>query len=165
MADLTSNNLRRIMARLGLSVGQVVRQTGLDRRTIKGILDGANKPHAQTLHRLAEGLGISADELFIEPSQLAYRCFDRRTNPAVAEAIEDHPELFAGWTEADFDELHSRQGTGGPLTAEGALAVVHQMNRKRRLHEKLALLLETSQADLVSEVLEALFASIVSRNE
>ncbi len=161
MGDCTGTNLRRIMARLGLTMGQVVERTGLDRRTVKGILDGHNQPHAQTLHRLAEGLGVAVDELFVNPAQLAYRCFDRQTNPVVAEVVEEHPDLFADWTAAEFDELHSRQGTGGPLTAEGALAVAQQMNRNRQLHEKLALLLETGESELVGQVLEALFRSIV----
>ena len=165
MAENTGENLRRIMARLGLSIGQVVQRTRLDRRTLKRILDGTNKPHTRTLHRLAEGLGVPVDELFVEPSQLTYRCFDRQTNPAVAEVVEDHPELFAGWSEADFGELHSRQGTGGPLTAEGTLAVVQQMNRNRQLHEKLATLLETSQAEVIRRVVEALYEAVVKQEE
>jgi len=163
MVDHTGENLRRIMARLGLSIGQVIEQTGLDRRTIKGILEGTNRPHTRTLHRLAEGLGVEADELFVEPVQLAYRHFDRQTNPVVTEVVEHHPELFADWSDADFDELHSRQGTGGPLTPEGTLAVAEQMNRNRRLHEKLAVLLETSQAELVESVLEAFYQSVAEQ--
>ncbi len=42
------------MAAEGLSVHQVAKRTGLDERTIRGILSGSSKPHAQTLHRLAE---------------------------------------------------------------------------------------------------------------
>ena len=163
MADHTGENLRRIMAKLGLSVGELIQQTGLDRRTVKGILDGTSKPHTQTLYRLADGLGVPIDELFVEPSQLIYRRFDRQTNPVVAEVVEDHPALFADWSEADFGELHSRQGTGGPLTSEGTLALVRQMNRNRQLHEKLAVLLETSQAELISSVVEALYEAVVKQ--
>ncbi len=68
-------------------------QTGLDERTIRGILSGGNKPHAQTLHRLAEGLGVKVDEFFVDPAQLLYRRFDRQTNPVVAEVLERHGEL------------------------------------------------------------------------
>jgi len=165
MADYTGENLRRIMAREGLSISQALERTGLDRRTLKGILDGTSRAHSRTLHRLAEGLGVPVDEFFVEPSQLVYRCFDRQTNPVVAEVVEDHGELFAGWTDADFDELHSRQGTGGPLTTEGTLAVVQQMNRNRQLHEKLAVLLETSQAELIGSVVEALYQAVVKKEE
>ena len=108
-------------------------RAGLDERTIRGILSGGNKPHAQTLHRLAEGLGVKIDEFFVDPARLLYRRFDRQTNPAVAEALQQHGDLCEGWTEADFDELHSRVGTGGALTVEGALAAIRDMNHKREL--------------------------------
>ena len=56
-------NLRRLMVQHGLTVAQVAEQCGLDERTIRGILDGSNRPHARTLHKLAAGLGVSADVL------------------------------------------------------------------------------------------------------
>ena len=132
-SDHARENLLRLMAAGGLSLSRLAEQTGLNVRTIRGILRGGHRPHARTLHRLAEGLGVSVDEFFVDPAQLLYRRFDRQTNPLVAEVVADHKELFAGWSEADFDELHSRVGTGGALTVEGAVTAVRQMNRKRRL--------------------------------
>ena len=67
---------------------------------------------------------MTADELFQDPSLLAHRLFDRRTNPLVEEVVNRQPELFVGWTERDFDELYSRFAAGGSLTEEGALAAV-----------------------------------------
>jgi transcriptional regulator with XRE-family HTH domain len=143
----------------------VAERTGLDDRTIRKILRGRNRPHARTLHRLAEGLGVSADELFVEPSQLLYRRFDRETNPLVAEVVQSQPALFHGWTEADFDELHSRFGAGGPLTREGALTAAAQMNRKRDLLRKLALLMETGHAELIGRIVDAMHDEIVAQGD
>jgi transcriptional regulator with XRE-family HTH domain len=154
-------NLLRLMAARGLTLSRVAEQTGLHLRTVRGLLRGDKKPHAQTLHRLAEGLGVAVDEFFVDPAQLIYRQFDRQTNPVVAEVMEDHKELFRGWTETDFDELHSRVGTGGALTAEGALAAVRQMNRRRELHDKLDLLLESSQAEVAAGILNVLYEKVV----
>ena len=50
-------NLRRLMARNGMTLSQLVDATGLHERTIKSILNGTSKPHCRTLHRLAAGLG------------------------------------------------------------------------------------------------------------
>jgi transcriptional regulator with XRE-family HTH domain len=160
MSDYAAENLRRLMADRGLSIRQLAEETGLDERTIRGILSGANTPQARTLHRLARGLGVPVDELFLDPAQLLYRCFDRLTNPMVEDVIHAHPELFTGWTEADFDELHSRVGKGGALTVEGALAAVGQMNRRRELHEKLDLLLESSQAETIRGIVEVLYDQV-----
>jgi transcriptional regulator with XRE-family HTH domain len=160
MADHARENLLRLMAAGGFSVRRLSEQTGLDERTIRGILNGGNKPHPQTLHRLADGLGVKVDELFVDPAQLLYRRFDRQTNPVVSEVIETHGPLFEGWTEADFDELHSRVGTGGPLTIDGALAAVRHMNHKREMHDKLDLLLESSQADVTAGILDLLYEQV-----
>jgi transcriptional regulator with XRE-family HTH domain len=154
-------NLLRLMAARGLTMCRVAEQTGLHIRTVRGVLRGNQNPHARTIHRLAEGLGVAVDEFFVDPAQLVYRRFDRQTNPLVAGVIEDHKELFHGWTETDFDELHSRVGTGGALTVEGALAAVRQMNQKRDLHAKLDLLLESSQAEVAAGILNVLYEKVV----
>ena len=52
-------------------------------------------------------------------------------------------------------------GAGGALTAEGALAAVRQMNRKRELHEKLDLLLESSHAEVAAGILNVLYEKVV----
>ena len=57
MAEHAGENLLRLMARLDLSISQVAERTGLDERTIRGIVHGTNRPQARSLHRLAAGLG------------------------------------------------------------------------------------------------------------
>jgi DNA-binding XRE family transcriptional regulator len=160
MSNHAKDNLQRLLAAAGMSICRLAELTGLDKRTIRGILNGFKKPHAQTLHRLAAGLGVSVDQLFIDPAQLLYRSFDRQTNPMVDEVLETHGELFEGWTQADFDELNSRVGLGGPLTREGALTAVRLMNRKRDLHGKLDVLLESSQSEVAGEILDVLYEKI-----
>lgn len=163
MSDHIRQNLLRLMATAGLSIHAVAEKTGLDERTIRKLLTGDGHPHAQTLHRLAEGIGASVDELFVDPAQLLYRRFDRTTNPMVEEIVQDHGELFTDWTESDFDELHSRFGHGGALTRAGAVEAVEHMNRKRALHRKLALLLESTHAELVGRILDAMHDEIAVR--
>lgn len=159
-------NLRRVMARQGLTIAEVVRRTGLDDRTIKAMLrDPTARPHARTLHQLAEGLGIHVDELFQNPTLLARRLFDRRTNPLVDEVATKNPHLFDGWTPDDFDDLYSRFGTGGELTAAGALEAVRAINVRRSLLNKVALLLETGQAPVLRGMVELLYEQVVLRSE
>jgi len=156
MADFVRENLERLMALRGISVEQLAQETGLDRRTMRGVLRGTQKTHPRTLKTLADGLGVSTDEFFVDPSRLMHRCFDQHTNPMVDEVIESHPDLFAGWQESDFADLHSRVGTGGPLTEEGTLVVAQQINLRRDLWEKMLLVLETGQGQVVSTFLDAL---------
>jgi len=161
MADYTRDNLLRLMAGAGLSAEQVAQRSGLDRRTVRAILQGTHRPHARTLTQLAHGLQASVDEFFLDPSRLIYRHFDRQTNPIVQEVVESHRELFDHWSEADFDELRSRVGAGGPLAREGALAAVRDMNRKRELIERLSVVLETGQADLLGKIVDLFYEKVI----
>ena len=145
-------NLRRLMARSGLTLQELAVRSGVHENTIKGMLTGADKPQARTINRLAVGLEVGVDEFFQDQCCLPHRAFDRQTNPLVEEALATHQELFTGWTEADFDELYSRFGSGGALTLAGALAAVEAMNRKREVHHKVDLLLESSERDLLSRL-------------
>lgn len=156
-----ATNVRRLMARCGMTLQQLVEATGLSERTVKAILRGRGKPHARTLHRLAAGLGVSTDELFQSPALLAHQLFDRQTNPIVEEVIDEQPQLFEGWRQQDFDELYSRFGTGGALTVEGTRQIVEQMNRKRDIHHKVALLLETGESELLVGLVDLLYQKVV----
>jgi len=156
-----AHNVRRLMARHGWTLRELVDASGLHERTVKAVLNGNGKPQARTLHRLAQGLGVPADELFQSPSLLAHRLFDRRTNPAVDEVVKSHPDWFDGWSEADFDELYSHFGTGGALSPEGAHELIRSMNDKRAVHRKVALVLESSQAELLVGLVDLLYQKIV----
>jgi transcriptional regulator with XRE-family HTH domain len=160
LAPNFADNLRRLMARQGVSLDALAAASGVDRRTISGVLHAKKRPHSRTLHRLAEALSVPADEFFHDPSLLTHRYFDRQTNPLVDEVVAERPELFAQWSQADFDELYSRFGTGGALTRAGAIAAAERMNRVRAVQEKVAIVLETHQADLLEEFVEVLYRRI-----
>ena len=98
-------------------------------------------------------------------AQLLYRHFDRQTNPLVAEVIADHKELFAGWTEAGLRRTPQSRGRRRALTVEGAVAAAGEMNRKRQLHEKLDLVLESSHANVAAGVLKVLYEKVVVSGE
>jgi transcriptional regulator with XRE-family HTH domain len=152
-----ADNLRRLMARRDVSLDALASTAGVDRRTIAAMLRGKKRPHSRTLHRLAEALQVSADEFFQDPSLLAHRAFDRQTNPLVDEVVSERPELFATWSVGDFDELYSRFGTGGALTRAGAIAAAERINRVRAVQEKVALVLETHEAELLEEFVDLLY--------
>ncbi len=67
--DLASN-LRRLMARDGVSFDELVERSGVDARTVSGLLNGRQQPQSRTLHRLAVALGVPADEFFQDGTAL-----------------------------------------------------------------------------------------------
>jgi transcriptional regulator with XRE-family HTH domain len=156
-------NLRRLMARRGLRLVDLVMRSGLDDRTVKSVLAARGRPHARTLFKLAQGLEVPADELLERHAGGAAqraRLFDRRTNPVVDEVVCAEPALFAGWTPAEFDELYSRFGTGGALVEEGVRAAAQQINQQRDIHRQVAVILETDQRDVLIGVVKVLFQKI-----
>lgn len=159
-------NLRRLMAREGLTYDDVMQATGLTRRTVQTLLNGSAKPHAQTLRKLATGLGVEVEELILsaEPFEAQFgpgpKSFDASTNPAVAELVANEPALFEGWSHADLAELRSRFGVGGALTPEGARVMAEQMNTRRETLRRARVVLETRDGPLLAEMIDMLFARV-----
>ncbi|HEY3394384.1 MAG TPA: helix-turn-helix transcriptional regulator [Lacipirellulaceae bacterium] len=156
-ASAIAVNLRRLMARHGLTFDDVVRASGLDERTVRGLARGLNNPHARTLTKLAAGLGVEVDELFHQPGQTARQRFDRATNMLVESVVAAHGDIFDRWTDADFNELYSRFGTGGQLTEAGVLAAAEAMNGRRELWRQISIILETGEATLLAEFIQLLY--------
>jgi transcriptional regulator with XRE-family HTH domain len=156
-AATVAANLRRLMARDGLTFDEVVAATGLDERTLRALARGANNPHARTLHKLARGLGVSIDELFRSPGQSSSRRFDRATNSLVEGVVGSHAHTFTNWSDTDFDELYSRFGTGGQLTEAGVLAAAEAMNAKRDVWRQVNVVLESGEAELLAEFVDLLY--------
>ncbi len=165
LRTLHGANVRRLMARLNMTQNEVVSATGLDERTVRSILQGVTRPHARTLHKLADGLGVETDELFQDPYQtsnveLTPATFDQATNPVAVEVVNAHPELFEHWTATDFNELFSRMAVGGELTEEGTLTVVRAMNERRELMYQVAVVMESDEADLMRDFVKLLFRRV-----
>ena len=171
-AQTIATNVRRLMARDGLTFGDVVESTGLDERTVRGLVRGANNPHARTLHKFSSGLGIEIDELFQPAGGRTRQAFDRATNPAVGSVIEcvaaANSELFNAWSEADFDELYSQFGAGGPLNESGVITAAEAINAKRSLMNKVCVILESGESELLADFVKLLYrrvAVVGSANE
>jgi len=159
-ATLHGANVRRLMARLDMTLQDVVEATGLDERTVRSIVQEGSRPHARTLHKLAQGLGVSTDELFQDPYRAGGNSFDAATNPVVSEVIQQHPELFTDWNDAEFAELFSRMAVGGELTEAGALAAAESMNARREVLFQAAVILESSEGDLLREMIALLYRRV-----
>jgi transcriptional regulator with XRE-family HTH domain len=164
LRTLHGANIRRLMARLDMTLQQVVEATGLDERTVRSMAQGDTRPHARTLHKLAEGLGIDTDELFQDPFGVGNVEFDRATNPQVTQVIERHPEIFADWNDAEFAELYSRVAVGGELTEAGALASAIAVNARREVQYQVSVILETGEADLLRDFIGILFRRVTTLN-
>jgi len=77
---------------------------------------------------------------------------DDVTGPRAPDGSELTPE--------EWDELLSLQGTGGPLTEEGVHHFVDQIERRRRLVERVSTIAGTEYIDLLEQFVELLYGKI-----
>ena len=123
-------------------------------------------PRAGTLHRIAQALGLPVSLLQAAELPQSFappvdeRDVDRQTNPFVDVVREEYPQIFAGFTPADWDELYSSFGTGGALTEEGVLAAAQVIAGKREILRRVSVLLETHLAEPTRAMVDSLFALI-----
>ena len=153
-----ATNLRRIMARDGLTFEDVVAATELDERTLRGLVRGA-EPIRMPARCISwpRAWAFRIDELF-QPVGQAPRGNSigpptRWSKTCVAAMLH----RFENWSEADFDELYSRFGTGGQLTEAGVLAAAEAMNAKRDLWRQVSVILESGEAELLANFVELLY--------
>lgn len=153
-AKLVALNLRRLVAAAGMGLEEFCESSGVDPRTLRGILRMQSKPHTQTVKKLADGLGVSVDELYRDDSR---KSIDLSNSPVIATIVKTHPSLFAQWTDEDFEELASNVGVGGAMTEEGAIKIAEQMNVDRELVRKLRIVLQTHERDLIETMLNKMY--------
>jgi hypothetical protein len=68
--------------------------------------------------------------------------------------------MFHNWSEAEFDELYSRFGTGGQLTETGIAAAAQATNIKRNVWRQVSVILESGEAKLLTEFIELLYGRV-----
>jgi transcriptional regulator with XRE-family HTH domain len=58
-----AENLKRIRAEKGISQGDIVKSTGIDKAMISNIENGKTNPTLATIAKLAKAIGVSIGEL------------------------------------------------------------------------------------------------------
>lgn len=155
MSSFVAHNLARLMAERSLSIAETVRRTGVDRRTLRAVLEGTTTPHSRTVQAIAEGLGVSVEEFWIEPPRGEPPIPPKRLSAAVADFAEKRPELFRHWDAADWDELERRLACKSEPPADAIWAAVHDLNHKRRQLQTCAILLEMGDGAAMSQAIDA----------
>jgi len=159
--------IRRWRYARGMGFDELVRRAGISRAALSKLESGrTSRPRAQTLQRIAKTLGVAPELLLgsVSPTAIGGEVtrsqlgdFDRQTNPLVEQVAAEQPALFHGWREADWEELRSEFGVGGPLTRQGVLARAERINFKRELVRKFHIVLETELADALAGIVDLFY--------
>jgi transcriptional regulator with XRE-family HTH domain len=172
--------IARLVEERGWNQEDFARITGLNRQTVRQILlqpDGERRLRNATVAACANALGLTVSELRGLPLERLLPRMHHRQSPADGEAARTRlyeeatqPELRA-WLErnperarhlgpGEMDELLSLQGTGGPLTSFGVEHFVEQIERKRRLVERVHAVAGTEYIDLLEQLVGLLYEKV-----
>lgn len=154
------HQIREQRANRGWDQSRLAREAGISRTTLSQLENGRGPaPRPSTVGKVTQALGLPP-AWWVEAGPEA-AAFDRRTNPAVLELAEQHPAIFAGLADEDWDELHSVFGTGGALSEEGVLTQARRLKTRRELLRQLEVVLETHLAEAATAMIESLYQRVV----
>jgi transcriptional regulator with XRE-family HTH domain len=170
--------IARLVEERGWNQEDFVRNTGLNRQTIRQILkenDGRRLRNG-TVSRCAKALGLSVSELrnvplerllsrvsgvaLMDCDDAVRRLYAQATQPELQAWLERNPDRARKLSREAIDELLSLQGTGGPLTAIGVQHFVDLIDRKQKLIEKIHTIAGTEYLDLLEQVVDLVFDKV-----
>jgi transcriptional regulator with XRE-family HTH domain len=170
--------IARLVEERGWNQEDFVRNTGLNRQTVRQILnqnDGRRLRNG-TISRCAKALGLSVNELRNAPLERlilrttamsdkgcehsARHLYELATQPELQAWLERNPERAGQLSKEAIEELLSLQGTGGPLTAIGVQHFVELIERKQKLIEKIHAIAGTEYLDLLEQIVTLLYEKV-----
>src|SRR5262249_54982148 len=146
------------------------RITNLNRQTVRQILLGNADRSLRnaTVSACARALGLSVNELRTLPLERLLpkmhtqhpsngdaklrRLYEHAKQHELHAWIERNPERAKQLSPEEMDELLSSQGTGGPLTQMGVEHFVKQIERKRKITQKVHAIAGTEYIDLLEQL-------------
>jgi transcriptional regulator with XRE-family HTH domain len=169
--------IARLVAERGWNQETFARQAGLNRITVRQILQRPEKRlRNQTIKQCADALGLAVNDLLNLPMEKLLLHVRRdagqdahvdarlsalaATQPELQAWLERHPARAATLGRDEIDELGSLQGTGGPLTQFGVEHFVKLLERKRELKRRVDAIAGTEYLDLVEQLIGLVYDKI-----
>lgn len=171
-----SGKIAGLVRERGWSQHEFARRAGLSRQTVREILEQTcrRRLRNRTIYGCARALGMSVAQLREDGNGQVPQAadagnppvfaedlrYDMATQPQVKRWLEDQESEAARYTPAEIGELLSMQGTGGPLTAEGLEAALRQLDRKRKLIDRVHVIAGTEYLGLLERLVEWLYERV-----
>jgi len=176
--DLASR-IARLVEERGWNQEDFARITGLNRQTVHQILAhtvGERRLRNATVAACANALGLTVHELRSLPlerlllrmnnrqsggeEETNSRLYEQATQPELRAWLERNPDRARQLNADEMDELLSLQGTGGPLTSLGVEHFIAQIERKRRLLERVHAIAGTEYVDFLEKFVGLLYEKV-----
>jgi transcriptional regulator with XRE-family HTH domain len=171
-----SSKIAALVRERGWSQKEFARRAGLSRQTIREILEQTcrRRLRNRTIFGCARALGMCVSQLCQEdctpgpsvaeeglmPMLTEDLRYDLATQPQVKRWLEERKNEAGKYTQAEVTELLSMQGTGGPLTADGLRVALEQLDRKRKLFDRVHVVAGTEYLGLLERLVEWLYERV-----
>ncbi len=173
-----AHKIARLVEERGWNQEDFARITKLNRQTVRQILLQPTERRLRnaTIGACAEALGLSVNDLRTLPlERLLPRMRsqrpvngDDRLRQMQQEAkqqellawIERNPDRARQLTAGEFEELLAMQGPGGPLATLGVEHVVGQIERRRKLVDRVLAIAGTEYVDLLEQMVELMYEKV-----
>jgi transcriptional regulator with XRE-family HTH domain len=168
-----TEKIAHLVAEKGWNQEDFARLAKLNRNTAREILLNPKKRlRNQTVRLCADALGIPVHELMASPverllqrkdgdtARTKHNPLEIATQPELQNWMERNPERSKALSADEVDELLSLQGTGGPMTAFGVDHFVEQIERKRKLKEKVDAIAGTEYLPLLEQFVTLVYEKI-----
>jgi transcriptional regulator with XRE-family HTH domain len=177
-----ANKISRLVRERGWNQEDFARSTRLNRQTIRQIMNpdartvGDRRLRNATVGACAQALGLTVTELETLPLERLLsrmhadaktdgdtklrRLYEQATQPELLAWMERNSERAKQLSAEEIDELLSLQGTGGPLTTLGVEHYVGQIERKRKLHQKVSAIAGTEYLDLLEQLVDLMYDKV-----
>jgi hypothetical protein len=177
-----ANKISRLVRERGWNQEDFAKFTRLNRQTVRQIMVpearavGNHRLRNATIGACARALGLTVTELEMLPLERLLsrvhadaktdgdhklrRLYEQATQPELLAWMERNPDRTKQLGAEEIDELLSLQGTGGPLTTLGVEHFVGQIERKRKLHQKVSAIAGTEYVDLLEQMVDLMYDKV-----
>jgi transcriptional regulator with XRE-family HTH domain len=169
-AGQLNRKIKRLVQERGWNYEEFARIAGLNRQTVRSIMDDDNYRHLRnaTIGACARALNLPVSDLIHMPLERllprmrnshAYRnedslrkLYEQATQPELISWIERNTERAKQLEDDEIIELVSQQGPDGPLSKLGVEHCVSLLERKRRLIQQVRLIAGTEYLELLEKM-------------
>ena len=177
-ASVLNRKIKRLVQERGWNYEEFARISGLNRQTVRSIMDDENYRHLRnaTIGACARALNLPVSDLIHMPLERllprmrnshAYqnedslrKLYEQTTQPELLAWIERNTERTKQLKDDEIQELVSQQGPDGPLSKLGVEHCVSLIERKRRLAQQVQAIAGTEYLDLLEKMVALIYEKV-----
>lgn len=174
-ADDVTAKIARLIEERGWNQEDFARIAGINRHTVRGLIQGKHRLRNATVQSAARALGLTVSELRSLPLDRLLprmhaadgsadaglkKLYAEATRPELIGWLERNEDRARGLSLIECDELLGMQSEAGPLARLGVEHVIGLMERRRDLVRKVMALAGTEYQAALEQIVELMYQRV-----